>query len=153
MNPLPKIVPAGEGQEYEVIGGDLITIKLTGEETAAAFTLLHTIVPPLAGPPRHVHRRESETFHVLQGRFEFEIDGERKTVGPGDVVFAPRNIPHQFRNLESEPGQVMIICEPSGFENFVEEFSRLSPTEIPDLQEMAEIGARYGIEFVPPSLE
>lgn len=59
-------VPAGQGSTFHILGGDVVTIKLTGQETGGAFALLETVTPPGAGPPPHVHHREDETFYVLE---------------------------------------------------------------------------------------
>jgi len=63
-----KQVAAGEGNQTNAIGGAQITIKANSNDTGAAFTVVETITPPLAGPPLHVHRRKDESFYVCNGR-------------------------------------------------------------------------------------
>ena len=53
MSLAPKIVPAGAGRTVTVLGGDVITIKVTAEETGGAFSVFETITPPGGGPPPH----------------------------------------------------------------------------------------------------
>ena len=40
---------------------------------------------------RHSHDLGGEVFLILQGRAEFEIDGETAVLGPGELCFAGRD--------------------------------------------------------------
>lgn len=41
-------------------------------------------LPPLLDTPLHVHAREDELFHILEGEHAFECGDDRFEVGPGD---------------------------------------------------------------------
>lgn len=43
--------------------------------------------------PEHSHINE-QVSNVTKGTFEFNLDGEIKTLDPGDVVVIPSNVPH-----------------------------------------------------------
>lgn len=43
--------------------------------------------------PRHVHEEEQIVI-VLEGEFEFDIDGDVRTMRPGDVAVVPPWVPH-----------------------------------------------------------
>jgi quercetin dioxygenase-like cupin family protein len=43
--------------------------------------------------PRHSHEEE-QTVIVLEGEFEFDLDGEVRTLRPGDVAVVPAWVPH-----------------------------------------------------------
>jgi hypothetical protein len=45
------------------------------------------------------------------------------TAGPGDLVFAPRGVPHTFAKLSDAPARQLIICTPAGFERY---FARMA---------------------------
>jgi len=45
-------------------------------------------------PPLHIHHVEDELFHVLKGEFRFTIGGEEMRAGPGEVILAPKGVPH-----------------------------------------------------------
>jgi len=144
----PHIVPAGKGRSFDVLGGDHIVFKATGAETGGAFATLETTVPAGGGPPPHLHRNEDEAFYVISGDFEFTIDGETHTAGPGDFLFAPRGAPHVFRNTGDQAGVLLITVQPAGFEHFVEAFAQIPTNAPPDPVAMANLGAQFGIEFV-----
>jgi quercetin dioxygenase-like cupin family protein len=51
----------------------------------------------------HSHDLGYEVFLVLQGHAEFEIDGERQVVGPGQACIALVDQTHTVRNVGEEP--------------------------------------------------
>jgi mannose-6-phosphate isomerase-like protein (cupin superfamily) len=59
-------VPAGIGPAYWG-PGELMTFILTGEETGGAFFMADISVVPGGGTPPHIHHREDESFHLLEG--------------------------------------------------------------------------------------
>lgn len=51
----------------------------------------------------HSHDLGQEVFLVLQGRAEFEIDGETQVLGPGQMCVALVDQAHTLRNVGDEP--------------------------------------------------
>jgi sialic acid synthase SpsE/quercetin dioxygenase-like cupin family protein len=47
--------------------------------------------------PEQYHEQKEETFHVLHGDLELELDGDPRSLGPGDVVTVERGVHHAFR--------------------------------------------------------
>jgi len=142
-----KFVPPGSGTIYHVLGGDQLTVKVSSADTGGAFTLLETIAPPSAGPPLHVHTRESETFFVLDGQFKFVVGDQTIQAAAGEVLVAPPGIPHRFQNVGESSGRLLICCQPGGFEHFMEGLDQLSRDAEPDMQAVATLAAQFGIRF------
>jgi N-acetylneuraminate synthase len=46
--------------------------------------------------PSHYHKKKEETFQLLSGRLEIEMEGRRKTLYPGDIAVVPRGAWHYF---------------------------------------------------------
>lgn len=46
--------------------------------------------------PEHYHKRKDETFHLLSGTLEVDINGRRKILEPGDTFWVPRGVVHGF---------------------------------------------------------
>jgi sialic acid synthase SpsE/quercetin dioxygenase-like cupin family protein len=46
--------------------------------------------------PNHYHKRKEETFQVLSGVMEAEVEGRRRTLYPGDVLVVPQGVWHAF---------------------------------------------------------
>ncbi|WP_051376671.1 cupin domain-containing protein [Burkholderia sp. WSM2232] len=58
-----------------------------------------TIAPGQTSTP-HNHDEE-ETFLILSGNGEMEVDGERRVIEKGDVIYLPRFSTHKLRNISS----------------------------------------------------
>jgi unsaturated pyranuronate lyase len=61
--------------------------------------------------PMHSHEEEQVTF-VLEGEFEFEMNGETRTLRPGMAAHVPAFVPHAARTLESSCTQVDVFVPP-----------------------------------------
>jgi hypothetical protein len=74
----------------------------------------------------------------------------------GDLVHKPRDQWHTFWNAGDEPCRILEIIAPGGFEDFFDELVDANLAGAPELEWLADLGARYGLEFdfesVPPAL-
>jgi quercetin dioxygenase-like cupin family protein len=61
---------------------------------------------------RHTHDLGHEIFLVLSGRAEFEIDGEKAELGPGQLCIARAAQHHQVRVLGDEPMTLYLSVTP-----------------------------------------
>ena len=110
-------------------------------------------VPAKAGVPMHVHRAATETLFVLRGRFKISVAGKVRELGEGDGAFLPAGVPHAYKNIDNQRGQLLFTISPSGLDGFFEEISQsgLDPaTQLPDINRIA---AKYKLEIVGPPLE
>ena len=146
MNPIS--IPSDGGTKVNVIGNAL-TIRIHGRDTGGALAVVESLEPPGGGPPPHIHHREDETFQILEGEYEFIVDGKTIRAQKGATVFAPRGLPHSFRNIGKTTGHLMVVLTPAGFEEFFEEVGALSPQQ-QEIPRVIEIGKKYGLEFLPP---
>jgi mannose-6-phosphate isomerase-like protein (cupin superfamily) len=97
---------------------------LSGKDTDGAFSLTHCYFREgkQFAPPPHYHQFEDETFYILEGEMEFYVGDKQFNAGPGDVVFAPRNVPHHF-NIISKTAKALLLINPAGLETIFKEFS------------------------------
>lgn len=146
----PVIAQPGTGRVLRAFGEE-VTVLLSGSQTGGRFTAFLETTPPGGGPPPHFHEREHEWFYVLEGCVSFCAEGKWTDAHPGDVVFAPRQGVHTFKNNTGRPTRMLIHTSPSGFENFfaeaAEEFARPGG---PDMNRAIAIASKYGIRFVQP---
>src|SRR5690349_18233430 len=107
----PEVHPADEGRAIR-IGGDLLLVKaLTGLDDGVAV-LESGAAPGEPAPLDHVHNSYDEIFYVIEGEFEFRLDGRIERAGPGVVVTAPRGVAHTFKNCGDTDGRILIIGAP-----------------------------------------
>jgi quercetin dioxygenase-like cupin family protein len=66
---------------------------------------------PGSEAPKHVHEEEQIVI-VLDGEFEFSIDGDIRTMRPGDVAVIPPWVPHGARTLDSRCTEVDVFTPP-----------------------------------------
>ena len=145
-NPEAKIVGNTEGQVYNVLGDEL-QLKLSGKDTGGLFTMFVEEHNPGAGIPLHVHSREDEVFQILKGKVEFQVGQDTVVLGPGDIAFGPRGIPHSWKNVGTERARVNLMIYPSGMEDMFTQLSQL-PAGPPDFAKVAAICKGFGIEFL-----
>jgi quercetin dioxygenase-like cupin family protein len=61
---------------------------------------------------RHSHDLGHEVFLVLEGQAEFEIDGDRAVLGPGQMCFARADQMHQVRVVGAKPMTLYLSVTP-----------------------------------------
>ncbi|MDP9454209.1 MAG: quercetin 2,3-dioxygenase [Actinomycetota bacterium] len=150
-----KVIMPGEGRSVWLVG-DLITVKVSSEETGGAFAVAEERTPPQGGPPPHLHADDDETLYVLEGEVEFLVGGEIVGASAGSSAYVPRGVLHTFKNVGEAPSRVLAVVSPGGLDGFFLEAGEeategSSPPEgKPDVDRIVEIGRRYGVEFPPP---
>jgi quercetin dioxygenase-like cupin family protein len=87
--------------------GTLETGNLKGADHGATISLILDNSEPGHGPRLHRHPYD-ETWIVQEGNLTFQLDEEHVSVGPGDIVIAPSNVPHKFTN--NGPGRSKLVC-------------------------------------------
>jgi quercetin dioxygenase-like cupin family protein len=76
-------------------------VLLRSEQTAAEVSVIESAAPPgFTGPPLH-HHDFDETFYVIEGELTFRLRDELIRVPAGELVFAPRRVPHTVTNVRS----------------------------------------------------
>jgi quercetin dioxygenase-like cupin family protein len=133
-----------EGEVWNVLGEKIIC-KVSSKDTFGRFAVVEETSPPKSAVPPHFHNQTDEIVYVLEGRYEFEIDGKTQIAEKGDTLVIPRNTPHGFRNPLTSPSKMLAIITPSGFENFFAEISQLAE---PAPDEIVETGKRNDLELV-----
>ncbi|AQH02477.1 cupin [Burkholderia sp. KK1] len=134
------------------IGLDL-KVCIEPSATQGRATLIETRDAPGFGPPMHRHGNETEVFHVLQGAYLFEVDGERRVVRAGETLTARVGTTHRFVNISDETSRMLVLISP-GFDAtaFFSELRDVMSDGMPEPATLARLGAKWEIEFVGPPL-
>jgi quercetin dioxygenase-like cupin family protein len=152
-------LPPGEGTRSLWVLGELVTYKITSYQTGGAYSLFEVTAQPGAGPPPHVQHREDEAFCVLEGEYEFLVEGHTINAGAGSLIYVPKGNLHAYNNVGEGIGRMLVSQTPGGlherfFEEIGEEMKDGSTAQAsedpPDMESIVKIAAEYGIEMPPP---
>lgn len=106
--------PTAAGRYVEVAGVEPVEFvpglefrPVLGENTLTNFVRFE----PHTEAPVHVHEEEQIVI-VLDGEFEFSLDGDVRTMRPGDVAVIPPWVPHGARTLGSSCSEVDVFTPP-----------------------------------------
>jgi mannose-6-phosphate isomerase-like protein (cupin superfamily) len=112
---------------FDTMPGERMALRVHSREVGGAFTIVEARVPPLSGPPVHLHKDREEIFEVLDGEFRFRCAGEEFDVTPGTTVVVPRGAEHGWVNLGPRPSWLLFTFVPGGIDDFFAEIGRTSP--------------------------
>jgi quercetin dioxygenase-like cupin family protein len=127
------------------------TILVDRGDSGGRVGLFESTVPAGGGPPVHIHHNEDEVIGVLDGEYEFWLDGTIRRMGPGEAIFLPRGVPHTFRVAGRTPARLLAVLTPGGFEGFFAEVATLDPARAADAPALAALCRRYGLAILGPA--
>jgi mannose-6-phosphate isomerase-like protein (cupin superfamily) len=88
-------------------GSTIRELHHTAEQSLAEATL-----EPDQATERHYHRASEEIYFVLKGSGRMEVDGDTRTVRPGDAVLIPPGAWHTLENDGSSELRILCCCSP-----------------------------------------
>jgi quercetin dioxygenase-like cupin family protein len=97
------VVRAGEGELVE--NDERLMWILAARPELCVFVL--DAAPGYVGPKAHFHKLHVDSFYILDGELEFELDGERVGAPAGTWVAASPGVVHTFRNARD--GRVRFV--------------------------------------------
>jgi mannose-6-phosphate isomerase-like protein (cupin superfamily) len=78
----------------------------------ALQSLAEATLEPDEATTRHYHRASEEIYFVLKGSGSLEVDGETRTVRPGDAVLIPPGAWHTLENTGTSELRILCACSP-----------------------------------------
>ena len=149
-------IAEGEGKMLWV-ADELMTFKVSSEDTGGMYALTDSVVPPQGEAPLHVHHREDEAFWVLDGELEILVGEDTFRASAGSFVYLPKGIRHAYKNVGTGPARFLTLIVPGGLEKFFEEvdkpgtdLSTPPPFEEEDIERFLALVPRYGAEILSP---
>ena len=124
-----------------------ILVRASGESTGGALSVFEE-VPPMVDTPRHVHSKDDELFHVLEGEHVIEVGDQEFRAGPGATVFAPRGVPHAQRRVVAGEGRLLVVTTPGGFDGFFRELAAADAAGTLGPDAYASASEKYGITWL-----
>lgn len=137
--------------------GVFLRVLVSSAETGGRLSILEQWLPAGWSSPTHVHHREDQTLHVLEGEIHARIGDLPQTVRAGEAVFLPRNIAHVFK-AGPEGAKCLEINTPGGFEQFHIDAGEpateavIPPAKVPDVEGLSAVIARYDAQIVGPPM-
>lgn len=110
----------GPDEVYWVLGSK-VTMKLTGDQTQGNFCVVEVTCQMGDAVPPHSHTEKDELFYVLEGQFQFTLNGQSRLLKAGDFAFVPAGVFHSFHNPGPSVSRLLDIHTPGGFEAFFRE--------------------------------
>lgn len=140
--------------------GNLLTFHAFPSETGDRYTVVEIKTAPGAGAPPNHHAGEDESFFVLEGEFEFFIDGQTINAVAGDFVKVPDGAVHAFTCTGDQPGRLIGVNAPGLMHDiFFTQAGEALPdgtTEVPapdgppDIPAIMDVANRAGMTILAP---
>jgi mannose-6-phosphate isomerase-like protein (cupin superfamily) len=138
-----------------VLAGVVMKRLVSGEQTGGLFCLFENTSDGPTRTPIHVHADDDETLYVIEGHLTAIVDGEARTLLPGESIFLKRGIPHQLMNPGNRRTRYILIGTPSRFERFLAEGGHelrngevAGPPTAADIERLAAAAPRFGITLL-----
>lgn len=140
--------------------GNLLTFHAFPEETGNKCTIIEIKTAPGAGAPPNHHAGEDESFFVLDGEFEFLVNGETKRVSAGEFVKVPDGAVHAFTCTGQSAGRLLCVNAPGEMHDtfFTEAGEAMpdgtsevpTPDDPPDIPAIMAVADRVGMTILTP---
>jgi len=136
-------------EERRGLGVSVISFKVVPQDSSELL-ILENVFHSKGGPARHLHYEQDEWFYVTEGVFDFEVDGDKYTLGPGDSLLGPRKVPHVWAHVGDGRGRILIVFSPAGLMEMF--FREVTKTNAMPLQDPA-LWKAHGMELLGPPLQ
>lgn len=96
-------------EAFTTLDGSTIRVLLDARLGGAREqSLAEATLAPGRTTRRHYHAQTEEIYAVLEGTGDMEVDGDRRSVAPGDAVLIPPGAWHEIR--AGEAGELRFLC-------------------------------------------
>jgi quercetin dioxygenase-like cupin family protein len=104
------------------VTGERLVFKQSSADTDGESVLFECFVQPSGFvAAAHVHPFQQERFQVIEGSVTFKLDGRELTVAPGEAIYVPAGMSHQFWNAGDEEARFACEVRPAlQFEELIE---------------------------------
>ena len=143
----PIIVKPEQALSIKPFGLEM-KVLLTTEATGGAISVLMGWLKPGEGPSDHVHFNQEEIFFIIEGTYEMTVGDQTSTVGPGTIVFIPRNVVHRFKNVGTTRACMLDWSLPGGQDHYFKAISDLDAAGGFDGDKALEISRKFDTNFL-----
>jgi hypothetical protein len=127
-----SLVPPGGGTSYDWTQ-DHTFVKVSSADTGGAFMLMED------------NLKREFALGLLEGNVDFYIDGDWMSATPATTVHIPPGIPHAVILPGGQTGKMLMIFQPSGFDQYLAELARMTEQDFADKERMRQLDERFDI--------
>jgi quercetin dioxygenase-like cupin family protein len=113
------------GQEiFNPRTGQRMLFHQTASSTDGTLLRIESIHPPTNRPePEHNHPEQESSAEMLEGTLHFRVNGDVRSIGPGERLVIPAGAPHTFWNESGETARSIQEFRPAlNIEKFFETY-------------------------------
>lgn len=141
------VVKSSQGFEsitWNILGQTYVPKQVTEDSFS-----WHATFPPGTFVPPHIHPNQDEFLYILEGRFNFLLDGQEAVGEPGDLITLPRGIPHGIFNKSDQTIKTLFWVTPTDrLYDLFWAIHNLGPESDP--AEVVALSAAHAVDFLPP---
>ena len=131
------------------LGPTQILVLVDSAATDGAYAVVEMRAPIGTVTPAHVHRREDQGVHVLEGTLEILLDRSRSTLRAGAFVLLPRGVPHAL-TVRSPQARYVCTFTPGGFEAVALRAASPVAEDALSRDDLAAVLSTGGVELLTP---
>jgi quercetin dioxygenase-like cupin family protein len=147
------VVEPGDGDSVSIPGFGAV-FKLSSETTAGLVSIVEHPFEVGLITAAHRHTNEDEHSLVLAGEIGFRSDDSEVVLGAGGYITKPRGQMHAMWNAGTQPGRIVEVITPGGFENYFRELSELlmsgTGSNLHSTPEFISLANKYGLTYGYP---
>lgn len=149
------IARANSGQSIPTLPfpNSIFQHKIRGNQSNGNFVLFEAEYLD-EGPGYHLHLKDDELFHILNGQVQMIVNGSQFCASTGDYVYIPRGISQGIRiynpNKDKKQVKIQIMLFPSGLEHFLDEIAVVFQEDRHNHTAIKSISEKHGIVDLGP---
>ena len=124
--------------------GDCITLRLTADQTDGQYSVAEFKTPGGVGQPPHTHDWD-ETYVVLEGALNLNVDGQATIVPAGDTYLVKAGTVHA-PTPDGESCQYLMVARPGGVEAVFKSL-KANEKDLGDMAKVVELVTKEGVKI------
>jgi mannose-6-phosphate isomerase-like protein (cupin superfamily) len=142
----PTIVTPEQALMIRPFGLNMKVLRTT-EATGGATSVIIGWHKPGESPRDQLHSSQEEIFYIIDGIYELSVGERTEAVGPGTIVFIPRNVVQRFKNIGDTTACMLNWSLPAGQDHYLQEIPKLTAGSGFSGEKVMEISKKFETNF------
>lgn len=131
------------------IAGTKVRVLVSSHDTGGRYTICSVDTAGSLNSPLHTHSYEDIAFYILEGDYQFQIDGQAIGASFGSWLFVPCQTPYAFR-ANHPGGRFLVVAHPGGLDLFFHDVETVMKGKMSALDQLAPVLEKHGIVVCEP---